>query len=57
MTSQSLKRITLPLITEIFGYQIAESDFQQCLQMVQYLTPKVGKFWLGTEAKAGLYLK
>jgi subfamily B ATP-binding cassette protein HlyB/CyaB len=56
MTSQSLKRITLPLITEIFGYQIAESDFQQCLQMVQYLTPKVGKFWLGTEAKAGLYL-
>ncbi len=56
MTSQSLKAITLPLLTEIFGDQIAESDFQQCLQTVQYLTPKVGKFWLGTEAKTGLYL-
>lgn len=56
MTSQSLKAITLPLVTEIFGYQIAESEFQQCLQTVQYLTPKVGKFWLRTEAKAGLYL-
>lgn len=56
MTSQSLRAIALPLLTEIFGYQIAESDFQQCLQTVQYLTPKVGKFWLGTEVKAGLYL-
>jgi ATP-binding cassette subfamily B protein len=56
MTSPSLKGITLPLLTEIFGDQIAELDFQQCLQIVQYLTPKVGKFWLGTEAKAGLYL-
>lgn len=55
MTSQSLRAITLPLLTEIFGSQIAESDFQQCLHAVQYLTPKVGKFWLGTEAKSGLY--
>jgi ATP-binding cassette, subfamily B, bacterial HlyB/CyaB len=56
MSSQSLKAIALPLLTKIFGNQIAESDFQQCLQTVQYLTPKVGKFWLGTEAKTGLYL-
>ncbi len=38
------------------GYSLSETEFQQCLQQVKFLNPKVGKFWQGTDAEPGIYI-
>jgi ATP-binding cassette subfamily B protein len=48
--------LALSTLTQIFGETISDRHYQDCLQQAQYLTPNVGKFWQGTEARSGLYL-
>ena len=38
------------------GYSLSETQFQHCLKQVKSLNPKVGKFWQGTDAEAGVYI-
>jgi len=40
----------------VLGYPLSPEDLQPCLRQVKYLTPKVGKFWQGTEVEAGIYI-
>jgi subfamily B ATP-binding cassette protein HlyB/CyaB len=56
MTSSPSKMLALSTLTQIFGETISDRHYQDCLQQAQYLTPNVGKFWQGTEARSGLYL-
>ena len=43
-------------LNNILGYSLEEDEFQTCLQEAKFLQPKVGKFWQGTEVKAGIYI-
>lgn len=56
MTFTPSKTIALSTLTDIFGQTISDRHYQDCLQQVQYLTPKVGKFWQGTQERSGIYL-
>ena len=43
-------------LNNVLGYSLSEDEFQSCLQQAKFLQPKVGKFWQGTEVKAGIYI-
>ena len=43
-------------LNNALGYSLSENEFQSCLQQAKFLQPKVGKFWQGTEVKAGIYI-
>lgn len=38
------------------GYSLTPAEFQHCLKQVKFITPKVGKFWQGTEVEPGIYI-
>ena len=38
------------------GHSLSQAEYQHCLQQVKFLNPKVGKFWQGTDAEAGIYI-
>ena len=37
-------------------HSLTDAEFQCCLKQVKSLKPKVGKFWQGTDAEAGIYM-
>ena len=43
-------------LNNALGYSLSKDEFQSCLQQAKFLQPKVGKFWQGTEVKAGIYI-
>ncbi|MEQ8756500.1 MAG: peptidase domain-containing ABC transporter [Coleofasciculus sp. G1-WW12-02] len=43
-------------LNHTLGYSLSVSEFQDYLPQFKSRTPKVGKFWQGTEAEAGLYI-
>lgn len=38
------------------GYSLTPAEFQHYLNQVKFITPKVGKFWQGTEVEPGIYI-
>jgi predicted double-glycine peptidase len=38
------------------GHSLSATEFQHCLNQVKFITPKVGKFWQGTEVEPGIYI-
>lgn len=38
------------------GYSLTAAEFQHCLNKVKFITPKVGKFWQGTDVEPGIYI-
>ncbi len=56
MTQKPLEKLSPNILSNICGQALSPQDFQQCLGQAKYLTPKVGKFWHGTEAQAGIYI-
>jgi subfamily B ATP-binding cassette protein HlyB/CyaB len=43
-------------LNKILGYSLAEEEWNNCCKEFKSLKPKVGKFWQGTEVKAGIYI-
>ncbi|WP_013321446.1 peptidase domain-containing ABC transporter [Gloeothece verrucosa] len=56
MGQNLLKNLSEQDLNHVLGYTLSEAQCQRCLKLAQYLTPKVGKFWQGSEAKAGIYI-
>lgn len=56
MTQKPLEKLSPNILSNICGQDLSPQDFQQCLRQAKYLTPKVGKFWYGAEAQAGIYI-
>ena len=56
MTQKPVGKLSSNILSKICGYTLSSQDFQQCSRKAQYLTPKIGKFWDGTEAQAGIYI-
>ncbi|MEW6498922.1 MAG: peptidase domain-containing ABC transporter, partial [Cyanobacteriota bacterium] len=48
--------ISLELLSNILGYSLSQAEFQRCIKQAKSLTPKVGKFWQGTDVEAGIYI-
>ncbi|MBD2357988.1 peptidase domain-containing ABC transporter [Tolypothrix sp. FACHB-123] len=48
--------VSLEQFSNILGYSLSEVEFQHCLQQVKFLSPKVGKFWQGTDVEPGIYI-
>ncbi len=48
--------VSLQQLRETLGYSLGEREYQQCLQQVKSLQPKVGKFWQGTGVEPGIYI-
>ncbi|MEO0013873.1 MAG: hypothetical protein RLZZ535_2262, partial [Cyanobacteriota bacterium] len=56
MTQKPLEKLSPNILSNIFACTLSSQDFQQCLRQAKYLTPKIGKFWYGNEAQAGIYI-
>lgn len=56
MNQKLLNTIDPGTLTQVLGYPITEADFRHCLEQASHLKPKVGKFWQGSQAQAGLYI-
>ncbi|HIK04342.1 MAG TPA: peptidase domain-containing ABC transporter [Trichormus sp. M33_DOE_039] len=57
MTSNlSTTSISLEQFNHALGYTLSVTEFNQCLQQIKFLNPKVGKFWQGTDVESGLYV-
>ncbi|QSJ19972.1 peptidase domain-containing ABC transporter [Nostoc sp. UHCC 0702] len=52
----SAQLLTPEQFNNILGYSLSPAEYQHCLQQVKFLNPKVGKFWQGTDAEAGIYI-
>ncbi|XZF61407.1 MAG: ABC transporter transmembrane domain-containing protein [Gloeotrichia echinulata DVL01] len=48
--------VTLEQLSNTLGYSLTPAEFQHCLNQVKFITPKVGKFWQGTEVEPGIYI-
>ncbi|QDL10606.1 peptidase C39 [Brasilonema octagenarum UFV-E1] len=48
--------ISLQQLNNILKYSVSDEEGKCCLQESKLLNPKVGKFWQGTEAEAGIYI-
>ncbi|MBW4612476.1 MAG: peptidase domain-containing ABC transporter [Desmonostoc vinosum HA7617-LM4] len=48
--------VSLQQLSNTLQYSLCEEEFQSCLKQSKSLNPKVGKFWQGTEVKAGIYI-
>ncbi len=48
--------LSLQQLCTVLGYSLSSEDLQYCLKQVQSLTPKVGKFWQGTDVEPGIYI-
>ncbi|WP_118161651.1 peptidase domain-containing ABC transporter [Nostoc sphaeroides] len=52
----SAQLVSLEQFNHTLGYSLSTEEFQQCLQQVKFINPKVGKFWQGTDAQPGIYI-
>ncbi|MBH8555019.1 peptidase domain-containing ABC transporter [Nostocaceae cyanobacterium CENA357] len=52
----SAQLVSLQQFNNTLGYSLSTEEFQHCLEQVEFINPKVGKFWQGTDAKAGIYI-
>ncbi|MDJ0734767.1 MAG: peptidase domain-containing ABC transporter [Nostocaceae cyanobacterium] len=48
--------VSVQQLSDTLGYSLTEKEYQQCLQQVKSLQPKVGKFWQGTGVEPGIYI-
>ncbi|MFK0733581.1 MAG: peptidase domain-containing ABC transporter [Gloeotrichia echinulata GP01] len=48
--------VTLEQLSNTLGYSLTPAEFQHYLNQVKFITPKVGKFWQGTEVEPGIYI-
>ncbi|MFN6518650.1 MAG: peptidase domain-containing ABC transporter [Nostoc sp. CreGUA01] len=48
--------VSLEQLNNILGCSISAEQYQQCVQQVKFLNPKVGKFWQATDGEAGIYI-
>ncbi|MBR8833142.1 MAG: peptidase domain-containing ABC transporter [Stigonema ocellatum SAG 48.90 = DSM 106950] len=48
--------LSVQQLSNTLGYSLSEEEFQQCLQQVKLLQPKVGKFWQGSDVEPGIYI-
>ncbi|MDZ7962501.1 MAG: peptidase domain-containing ABC transporter [Aulosira sp. DedQUE10] len=48
--------LSLQQVCSVLGYSLSSEDIQHCLKQVKSLTPKVGKFWQGTDVEPGIYI-
>ncbi|MBD2169096.1 ATP-binding cassette domain-containing protein [Calothrix membranacea FACHB-236] len=48
--------LSVQQLCSVLGYSLSSEDLQHCLKQVKYLTPKVGKFWQGTDVEPGIYI-
>jgi|GEM_PF-4936250 len=55
MTQNLSEQLSLQQLSNTLGDSISEGEFQRCLKQAKSLTPKVGKFWQGTDVEAGIY--
>ncbi|MEO1431098.1 MAG: peptidase domain-containing ABC transporter [Cyanobacteria bacterium J06633_8] len=56
MENRSEPLVSREQLNNALGYSLEEDEFHSCLQQAKFLQPKVGKFWQGTEVKAGIYI-
>ena len=56
MQNLSEPLVSTEQLSSTLGYSLEENESQGCLQLAKFLQPKVGKFWQGTEVKAGIYI-
>jgi ATP-binding cassette, subfamily B, bacterial HlyB/CyaB len=56
MTQHLSESLSLQQLSTVLGYSLSPEDLQHCLKQVKSLTPKVGKFWQGTDVEAGIYI-
>ena len=56
MQNLSEPLVSTEQLSNALGYSLEEDESQRCLQLAKFLQPKVGKFWQGTEVKAGIYI-
>lgn len=52
-TSDSL---TSQVLTQVIGYELTPSEWNTFNAQIQFITPKVGKFWDSRDTKSGLYI-
>lgn len=48
--------ISLQQLNNTLGSSLSQEEWQCCCKEFKSLNPKVGKFWQGTEVKAGIYI-
>ncbi|RUS98523.1 peptidase C39 [Dulcicalothrix desertica PCC 7102] len=56
MTQNLSEQLSLERLNNTLGYSLSEQQWKSCLQQAKFLTPKVGKFWEGSEVKPGVYI-
>jgi ATP-binding cassette, subfamily B, bacterial HlyB/CyaB len=56
MTQHLSESLSLQQLSTVLDYSLSPEDLQHCLKQVKSLTPKVGKFWQGTDVEAGIYI-
>ncbi len=56
MTQNLSEQLSLQQLSNTLGHSLSEAEFQSCLKQAKSLTPKVGKFWQGTDGIAGIYI-
>ncbi|PSB27515.1 ABC transporter transmembrane domain-containing protein [Chlorogloea sp. CCALA 695] len=56
MMQNLFEQLSLQQLSNALGYSISEEEFQRCLKQAKSLTPKVGKFWQGTDGITGIYI-
>ena len=54
--TQNVSELSLQQLSHTFEHFVSEGEFQLCLEQAKSLTPKVGKFWQGTDGIAGIYI-
>ncbi|WP_404785950.1 ABC transporter transmembrane domain-containing protein [Altericista sp. CCNU0014] len=47
---------TTQVLDRVLGCELTPSEWNTCKTQVQFITPKVGKFWDSRDPKAGLYI-
>lgn len=52
----SAQLVSLQQINHTLGYSISDAEFQQYLPQFKEKTPKVGKFWTGSDVDPGIYI-
>ncbi|MBE9197499.1 MULTISPECIES: peptidase domain-containing ABC transporter [unclassified Nodularia (in: cyanobacteria)] len=48
--------VLLQQFNHALGHSLGEAEFQRYYQQFKFLNPKVGKFWQGEDAEAGVYI-
>jgi ATP-binding cassette, subfamily B, bacterial HlyB/CyaB len=53
---KSRDNLTLEQLRTVLGHTLSEQEFQDSLQHLNYLQPKVGKFWDESSSEPGVYI-